>query len=659
MKFKLIVFYLIIVSLVNVSAQSTSEKSKYVASDVFSPLINYQPSTVYRSGSGSPGPQYWQNKANYKITAVFNPEKNNVKGSVTIDYINNSPDELAFIWLQLDQNKFKSSSRGSKTTPIDVGRYGLKNFEGGYEISNVKTYKQDKKQVLKKITSESIIEETRMQLRLPEVLEKGQTIVISMDFQFDIPSNGSDRMGKMDSKNGIVYEFAQWYPRVCVYDDIEGWNTSPYLGAGEFYLEYGDYQYDITAPYDYILVGSGEVTNTKDVLTTEQNKRLKSAAESNKTVTIIEDKEVGQAISRPTKSGNLTWKFKCTNTRDVAWAASKAFMWDAAKINLPSGKKCLAQSVYPVEFGGLNAWGKSTEYTKHSIEFYSNLLFEFPYPSATNVAGIVSGMEYPGIVFCGAKDQGESLFGVTDHEFGHTWFPMIVGSNERKYAWMDEGFNTYINDLSTQKYNNGEFYSPLPTQKMASYLNKEKSIMSTPDVILENDLGILAYFKPSVGLKMLKETVIGEDRLHFALKEYVRRWAFKHPSPFDFFHTIEDAAGEDLGWFWKSWFLENHKLDQGIKSVKYQNGISAEGIVIKLENLEKMAMPVELEIKEVNKEAKTITLPVEIWQREGEWTFNYASKNEIEYLKIDPRGILPDANQKNNIWKPEKPAINK
>jgi hypothetical protein len=631
-------------------SQEVSEKSKYDPVAVFNPMINYQPSTVYRSASGNPGPAYWQNQANYKISANLDEKNNTISGNIKIEYINNSPDEITFIWLQLDQNKFNSSSRGSKTTPPNLGRYGLRNFEGGYKIANLRI--EQPKAYLRNQPVKSFIDDTRMQIFLSEPLKTKQKVEIFMDFEFLIPDNGADRMGKYDAKEGVIYTIAQWFPRVCVYDDIEGWNTTPYLGAGEFYLEYGDYEFEITVPYNHIVVASGELTNEREVLTSKQLDRLKKAQVSDNTVVILEKGEIGKNNSRPKNSGTMTWKFTCKNTRDVAWASSSAFVWDAAKATLPSGKNILVQSVYPAEVGGNNEWGRSTEYTKHSMEYYSKLLFEYPYPVATNVAGIVSGMEYPGIVFCSAKSKRAGLFGVTDHEFGHTWFPMIVGTNERKFAWMDEGFNTFINMLSMKAFNNGEYYREQKTQDMGFFARGSKAILTPPDAMPEMEIGSLAYYKPAMGLKILSEAVVGEERLILALREYIRRWAFKHPTPFDFFHTVEDVVGEDLGWFWKSWFFENYKIDQAVKTAKYINNNALNGVNITLENLEQMPMPVELEIKEKGKEAVLINLPVDIWSKTKEWNFEYPSSAEIESIRLNPRGILFDSNLKNNVYKP-------
>ncbi len=640
--------------------QLQAQETKYNSSDVFSPLTHYLPGNKYRSASGQPGPEYWQNRADYHIKASLDTVKNGISGEVSITYTNNSPDDLTFIWLQLDQNKFKQSSRGNSVTPLNVGRYGVKDFDGGYNLSQIKAEKATSAPApkgnvakgRKPVLADSFLDDTRLQVFLTEPLKKREKVVISMNFDFLIPQNGADRMGLYNAQKGTIYQLAQWFPRVSVYDDIRGWNTAPYLGAGEFYLEYGDYTFEITVPRDHIVVASGELTNPREVLTAAQTQRLAQAGNSDNTVYIIDKEEVGKPSARPAGNGNLTWKFTCKNTRDVAWASSKTFIWDAARINLPSGKKALAQSVYPAEIGDNEAWGRSTEYTKFSIEFYSGWLMEYPYPAATNVAGIVGGMEYPGIVFCSARSRKAGLFGVTDHEFGHIWFPMIVGTDERRHAWMDEGLNTYINSLATRAFNNGEYYARNATANLARFMSVSKSIMNTPDAIPERELGVLAYFKPSMGLTMLADAIVGEERMKMALREYTRRWAYKHPTPFDFFNTMENVLGEDLGWFWKSWFVNGYKIDQAVKSVKYVKDNAANGAVIEIENLNQMPMPVEVEVKEKGKEAVIVKLPVEIWQKGSTWSFEFPSSAELESVKLDPRGILPDVDTKNNAWKP-------
>ena len=643
---------IIVALLVLTQSVALFAQSNYDHRETFHPQFYPYPGNDFRSASGEPGSRYWQNRADYVIQCKLDTATHTLTGDVVITYTNNSPDALRFIWLQLDQNIYKKDSRASATTTETGGRWANGGFTNGYEISNLQL---ESAGVYASATN-TVTNDTRMQVWLKNPLAKGASVRLKMNYKFIIPEYGTDRMGRLNTEKGMIYEVAQWFPRVAVYDDVQGWNTLPYLGAGEFYLEYGDIEFSVTAPANLIVVGSGELLNTKDCYTAEQQKRWEAAAKSNTTVAIRAANEVGQASSRPAVA-ELTWRFKITNTRDAAWAASKAFIIDAAKIDLPSGKKCMAISAYPQESVGKNGWQRSTEMVKGSIEHYSKKWFEFPYPAATNVAGIVGGMEYPGIVFCSSKSMGEELWGVTDHEFGHTWFPMIVGSNERKYAWMDEGFNTFINDLSTAAFNKGEFkpsFFPDPSAPFMvrmTFGEKMDGLYNTPDVIQQNNLGITAYLKPAQMLHALREQVLGEERFDRAFQEYVRRWAFKHPTPWDFFHTMENMSGEDLSWFWRAWVLNSWKLDVSVKDLRYKKGDATKGAEITIENLEKMVMPLAIRVTEVNGNEQTIQLPVEVWQRGAQWTFSVLTTSEIKQVVIDPDKKLPDWDRSNNTWK--------
>lgn len=633
---------------------SFAQESKYDHKEAFNPQFYPYPGNDYRSASGEPGPKYWQNKADYAINATLDTAKHTVSGDVTITYTNNSPDNLKFLWLQMDQNIYKKDSRGSATTTETGGRWANGAFTDGYAISGL--------QISSKggafADAKNIISDTRMQVWLNAPLRSGEKVAIKMNYSFTVPEYGTDRMGQLKTKSGIVYEVAQWFPRMAVYDDIQGWNTLPYVGAGEFYLEYGDVTFNITAPADMIVVGSGELLNPAECYTSEQMTRWQQAKNSDKTVVIRSAAEVKDKKSRP-QGGNLTWKFSITNTRDVAWAASKAFVQDAARINLPSGKKCMAISAYPAESIVKNGWQRSTEFTKASIEHYSSKWFEYPYPAATNVAGVVGGMEYPGIVFCSAGSSGGDLWGVTDHEFGHTWFPMIVGSNERKYAWMDEGFNTFVNDFSTTAFNKGEFkdqsYFGDPNSSfMVKYTFGETmdGLYNTPEVIQQSNLGIAAYMKPAQMLHQLRDNILGAERFDAAFKEYINRWAFKHPTPWDFFHTMENAGGEDLSWFWRAWVLNTWKLDMAVRSVEYEEeGKFDKGSLVTIGLVEKMPMPVTVLVKETNGKEHRFNLPVEVWQRTANWTFGVPSTSEIKEVIIDPDKKLPEWNRDDNTWK--------
>ncbi|HWR32792.1 MAG TPA: M1 family metallopeptidase [Chitinophagaceae bacterium] len=628
-------------------------QSVYDHKEAFNPQFYPYPGNDFRSASGEPGPKYWQNRADYKINCTLDTAKHGVSGEVEINYTNNSPDNLKFLWLQLDQNIYKKDSRATATTTEAGGRWANAKFTDGYVIKSISVEANGKS-----FTPKNIVSDTRMQVWLQDALKAaGGKVKMNIKFEFIIPEYGTDRMGRLKTKNGIVYEVAQWFPRMCVYDDIQGWNTLPYLGAGEFYLEYGDIEFSITAPADLIVAGSGELINPQECLTAEQVKRWEAAKNSDKTVMIRSENEVTHPNSRP-KQAACTWRFKIQNTRDVAWTASKAFIYDAARINLPSGKKCMAASVYPAESITKNGWQRSTEFVKASIEHYSKKWFEFPYPAATNVAGIVGGMEYPGIVFCSSGSSGSGLWGVTDHEFGHTWFPMIVGSNERKYAWMDEGFNTFINGFSTETFNNGEFneasfFGDPNSSFMVKYTFGERmdGLYTIPEVIQQDNLGIVAYSKPAQMLTALREVVLGKDRFDAAFREYINRWAFKHPTPWDFFHCMENVSGEDLSWFWRAWVLNTWKLDQKVKDVSYIDNKPEKGADITIENLEKMVMPVSILVKETNGKEHKLNLPVEVWQRGAAWTFTVNTTSEIKEVVLDPDKKLPEWNRDNNTWK--------
>lgn len=645
---KLIWIGIFVLAVAQLHAQT---KSNYDQHEAFAPFFYPNYGDEIRTADGRPGPKYWQNTADYKIDVSLDEVKHAISGTVTISYTNNSPQSLPFLWLQMDQNIYNQKSRGVATTAVSGGRWANRSdFDGGYNLSSVSIIQNGKESA-----ANYIVEDTRMQIVLPtSVKNNGGTVQIKIAYNFLIPEYGTDRMGRLNTKNGWIYEIAQWYPRMCVYDNVEGWNTLPYLGQGEFYLEYGNFDYNINVPANHIVVGSGELMNPQEVLTAEQIKRLSAAKNSDKTVMLRSADEVTDPKSRPLDKKRLTWKFHCTNARDVAWATSTAFVWDAARMNLPGGKKSLAMSVYPVESAGDSAWGRSTEYVKGAIEFYSDYLYTYPYPVAVNVAGIVGGMEYPGIVFCSAKAKRNGLWGVTSHEFGHIWFPMIVGSNERKFAWMDEGFNTFINGLAEISFNNGEYKNnrPLNLHFMGRYMmnDSSESISTTPDVTQPRNLGIVAYYKPALGLKLLREQVLGEDRFDSAFRYYMHNWAYKHPTPWDFFHAMENYSGETLDWFWRGWFLNNWKIDQAVDGVAYVDNDPAKGSIITISNMEKLPMPVTVEVTEANGKKGRMNLPVEIWQHGATWKFVYHSTDRVTKVVIDPDNKLPDVNDTNNSW---------
>ena len=654
MKKHILITLLFILYSLNVSSQKSTE-STYSYIEAFKTAFYNSPSTETRSASGKPGKGYWQNRADYIIDVELDTLSDIIMGKEIIKYTNNSPDEMDFLWLHMDQNIFKTDSRGNAIIPLNGSRNGSKGqmLDGGFKISAVQliTGKGRNRSISE---ADYEIYDTRMKVILPESLKSnGGTLSLKIDFSFLSPDYGSDRMGILGTNNGKVYTIAQWYPRMCVYDDLNAWNNLPYTGQGEFYLEYGDFNVNITAPSDHIVVCSGELLNPLETYTLDQLDRWAQAESSDETIMIRGPEEIKDPSTRPSGKKMTTWRFKIENARDVAWASSAAFVLDAARINLPSGKTSMAISAYPIESHGGNAWERSTEYTKASVEHYSERWFEYPYPTAINVAGNVKGMEYPGVSFCSHASKAGSLWGVTDHEFGHNWFPMIVGSNERLYGWMDEGFNSFVNDISTKEFNNGE-YDPgkINMHMMAlGYVSDDlEPLITAPDNLVERNMG-LQYGKTAMFLWLLRENVLGPKRFDDAFKEYIHRWAYKHPAPDDFFRTMEDVSGEDLGWFWRSWVLNNWKLDQAVTNVQYVNNDPENGAIITVKNMREIPMPITIEITTEGGKKIRKSLPVEIWKKNIEWSFLVESKEAYKKIVVDPDYVYPDVNGNNNYWR--------
>ncbi|MCH8568168.1 MAG: M1 family metallopeptidase [Balneolales bacterium] len=611
----------------------------------------------HRTASGAPSSTYWQNETDYKIDVRLDTERHRIEGEVIITLTNNSPDELHFVWVLLEQNLFKPGSRGSLATPVDGSRFEGRGFEGGYELGTIRVFMNDETvESGGGIVPESHVRDTRMRVDLPEPLgANGGILRIQIPYAFDIPEYGADRMGRIELRDGWVYTIAQWYPNMAVYDMISGWNTRPYLGAGEFYRNFGTIEYSVTLPWNFILGGSGTLLNPEEVLTETQQNRLEQAIKSDTTQFIISPEEIGLPENRPVQSGELTWRYRMEQTRDVAWAASKGFIWDASGAEMPSGRRVAAMSLYPAESAGPEMWGRSTEYTRASIKHYSHMWMEYPWDTAINVAGIVGGMEYPGVSFCGYNRGGAALWGVTDHEFGHNWFPMIVGSNERKWFWMDEGLNTFIGHLSTLAFNDGEYLPWIRNmQQFVPIMRRDdvEPIMTHPDKIRPQNLGYVAYFKPAIGLLMLRNHVLGEEVFDDAFREYIRRWAFKHPGPADFFRTMNDATGENLDWFWRGWFYENYTIDQSVERVERLTDVSDSTVstLVTVKNKGEMIMPVTLSIEFEDGETMRKHLPIEVFFRNREWTFEIRDSRQVVYVRTDPDHFLPDVNPGNNEW---------
>jgi len=576
-----------------------------------------------------------------------------VTGTETITYTNNAPEALERLWVQLEQNYFKPSSRGAAAVPADARFGGF--FEGaGYDLSNFRLHRDGET-----VTPDTLVAGTRLKVTLDEALPPGDSLQLSFDFAYTLPRDGADRHGYLSVEDGTIYQFAQWYPRMYVYDDVHGWNHLPYLGQGEYYLEYGTFNVNITVPRDMIVAATGRLQNPGEVLTQTQRNRLDEARNSRETVMIIEEDEVGTAATRPDGTGPLTWRYTADQVRDFSWAASQAFLWDAATAEA-GDRSVLAQSLYPVE--GISTgdegdgWERSTEFVQHSVEFYSDFVAPYPYPNAINVAGRVAGMEYPQIVFCDVASRGRSLFGVTDHEFGHTGFPMVVGSDERRWVWMDEGLNTFMNQYSEDAFygeNNTQSLqenSQLIGQRFMPSPFADQPIMTYADRIRDQALGALAYLKPANGLMLLRDYVIGPERFDAAFKAYFDRWAYKHPKPADFFRTIEDVTGEDLDWFWRSWFYNTDTLDQAVASVSPGDTSS-----VTVEQRGGLMLPLTVQLTFEDGTTRQRRVPTEAFYTNDTHTLR-TTQGPVQSVTIDPNRLLPDANRENNTWTASDPT---
>ena len=621
---------------------------------LFAPLDLPTPN-AYRSADGRPGPDYWQNETDYEIAVALDPATHTVSGTVTLTYTNRSPHDLPYVWMHLEQNLFAPASRGARRTPPD-SRWRGSFPQGGYRIASVTV---DGRPVM------PVIDDTRMRVDLPRAVEAGGgRVEIAVAYSFVVPEYGADRMGRLDTERGVVYEIAQWFPQAAVYDDVHGWNTMPYLGQGEFYTDYGTYDLALTVPSTMTVVSTGSLQNLDEVHTVDQRERLRMARTSEGRVYVVAPDEVGTPAARPRHDGTTTWRYRAENVRDVAWAASEAFILDAASaaVAMPDGttNNVLVMSAYPHEGLGTPdnpGWEEATRFGRASILAHSRW-YPYPYPVAISVAGVVGGMEYPMLHFSGVTARFMSLFGVVDHEIGHNWFPMIVGSDERRHAWMDEGFTSFLNTFA-----NREFYDENPDPTIAGYgmsdstrivrltegpaaaefmrqaYSADQPVMTYPDRIRRPALGWLAYRKPAKGLLLLRNEIVGPERFDAAFRAYIERWAYKHPQPADFFRTIEDVTGEDLDWFWRGWFYETGRFDQALVALAVEDGRAVATVV----NRGEVVLPTTVEFTFADGSTETAVIPAE-----GYFSADQAAARvdlrgrALVSARLNPSGDYPD-----------------
>ena len=582
MNFKSIIFSLCLplgVFAQNIQNNPTSNHgNKFEALGTILPTPN-----VYRTASRAPGQGYWQNRADYDITAYLDEDKRNLKGSETVTYYNNSPDDLDYLWLQLDENQqssvknagYESESTLPKQSNSDRLRISeIPRKDNGYGVN------------LEKVTDVSgnplkfTVNKTMMRIDLPKVLKKGEKFVFKIDWNYNIPNRmtmgGRGGYENFPEDGNDLYTMTQWFPRMCVYSDFKGWQHNQFTGRGEFALPFGNYKVSMNVPADHIVAATGTGKNFKDVLTSAQYERWEKAQNSNDIIEIVTLDEAKKAEKSKSKERKI-WKFEAENVRDFAWTSSRKFIWDGMKVVIPENQNhVMAMSLYPKE--AYNLYRKfSTKAVAHTILTYSEYTIPYPYPVAQSVEA-ANGMEYPMICFNfgrtekdGTYSEGikNGMIGVIIHEVGHNFFPMIINSDERQWSWMDEGLNTFVEYLTEERWDNKFPSRRGPAHTIVDYMRLPKDqlepIMTNSENIIQ--FGPNAYSKPATGLNILRETIMGRELFDKAFKMYSKRWAFKHPEPADFFRTMNDASAENLDWFWRGWFYGIDPVDISIDKV--------------------------------------------------------------------------------------------
>jgi len=558
-----------------------------------------------------------------------------LSGSETITYRNRSPQALPYVWLFLEQNICDPGSITNQLNqpPLVFGEtafdFSCMGFEGGVTLDHVRSGARDLTHT---------VYGTTMRVELPTPLPPGGTLSLDIGWSFQIPEMGAGRMGR----DGTLYEIAWWYPRMAVYDDVRGWNHDPYIGAGEFYLEYGRFDVSLELPAEYVVAATGVLQNPAEVLTAEQRDRLTRAAGSATPVAVIAADEAGTAGTRPTREGTLTWHFVADSVRDFAFAAAPNFRWDAV-----GWDGILIESLYRP---GAAGWEEGIRMAEHAIRYFSEQWLHYPYPHATTIEGPIAGMEYPMLTFVAGTDR-ENLQFTLMHEFGHEWYPMVVGSNERLYPWMDEGFNMFIDIGATEDYFRGTPYGDTYARGLVDAYPEhaipglEQPLMTRP--VESRDLWWTAYTKPALMLHLLRTEVLGAERFDPAFRAYTRAWAYKHPTPADFFRVMRNETGMDLDWFWRDWIYTTARLDQSVDSVT----VGADGPEIHLSDRGTMVMPAELAITYDDGTTDIVRLPVEMWNLGSRFTYRVPhARGTPVTVELDPRAVYPDISRANNRW---------
>ncbi|MEL7121956.1 MAG: M1 family metallopeptidase, partial [Bacteroidota bacterium] len=539
---------------------------------------------TYRGADGAPGPEYWQQRADYEIKCKLDDEKLNLSGSEKITYYNQSPTKLKYLWLQLDENEHSPDSDNNYFNPSRMGKVMS---EGGLERFNTKERLEGLGCNIEQVLDDNgkelkyTINQTMMRVDLPEALKPGESYTFQVDWNYNIGNRmevgGRGGYEYFEDDGNYIFTITQWFPRMCVYDDVEGWQNKQFTGRGEFALTFGDYVVQMDVPEDYVVGSTGECLNYDDVLTTEQLERWEQAKTATEPIEVVTLDEAKAMEKKKNSTGRKKWIYKAQNVRDFAWTASRKFVWDAMPHYNEDGKRVMCMSYYGKEaYPIYNTF--STKVVAHTLKTYSKFSFPYPYPVAISVEAS-NGMEYPMICFNYGRAEEDGTYtegqrngaiGVIIHEVGHNYFPMIVNSDERQWTWMDEGINSFLDAVTGMEFDEWWGNQAAPGV-IAGYMgqnpNRLEPIMTNSENIV--GFGPNAYTKPAVGLNILRETIMGRELFDYAFREYSQRWMFKHPRPADFFRTMEDASGVDLDWFWRGWFFGIEPVDISLDSITY------------------------------------------------------------------------------------------
>lgn len=692
----------------------TAQETKYQTaqghdnSNPFNQMYDLLPTpNVYRTAAGAPGHAYYQQQVDYDMNLVLDDVKNILTGEETITYHNNSPDVLGYLWLSMDQNLRKKDSpyhlfmqQGKPANTISGEEFGRTfmeaNFDGGFNILTVNTV--DNKDL-------NYFENGTMMRVIPtNPIKPGEKFVFKVKWSYNIPNYFlvNDRNGFEPHEGGNIYAMAQFYPRLAVYNDVEGWQNMPYWNRSEYTLEFGNFKANITVPADHLMNATGVLTNMKEILTNEQYNRYQKAKTTfDQPVMIVTEEETAQRMTKGSGGKTKTWKFEAENVRDFAWVSSRTYMWDAMAVKV-GDKTPMAESIYPKEGG--NLWKDlSTKVVAHTLKVYSRFTFDYPYPKAVSASVQWQGMEYPMICFNGGranadgsydKNMGNNLVGLIIHEVGHNFFPMIVNSDERQWTWQDESINTFVENIAESEWSLDFPVRRFRADQIVNYMKKPQEeqmpIMTQGDLL--TDFGNEGYSKSSVGLHILRNTILGPENFDYAFKTYAQRWMFKHPTPADFFRTMDDASGTDLDWFFRTWYFTTEVVDLGIKNVvqlypSLTGGMTGEAIgfstekesgdiyqsasitdflkenpnlevqkpkyfyEVEFERIGGMPMPLLVSFNFTDGSSQEIRYPVEVWRfPHRPLKKMYGFEKELKSIQIDKDLETADVNVENNFW---------